>query len=260
MTMMRSRARVCARNDAIASPSEACSLWAGSTATRRRAIRGRATDARSRSSTTAEPAGAASACCPIRANVMAGDPSGARRGVETAGVSARAGVHAHQLYGSSGSRGGPNAGTPTVMRVVVERQPGERTPLSRNRANGTSHLRCADQCRIARGNRENGRMKLPVMPPVAPMLAKSVPDHPARRVLRAEVGRLPVAHLPRRRRGRVRQPQREADDPLLPGAGRGGQGRAARAVRRSTARSSSPPTTGWTSRRCSSASTRPCRG
>ena len=73
--------------------------------------------------------------------------------------------------------------------------------------------------------------ELPVMPPVAPMLAKSVADHPARRLLRAEVGRLPVADLPRRRRGRVRQPQRAADDPLLPRAGRGGQGRTARAVR-----------------------------
>ena len=52
------------------------------------------------------------------------------------------------------------------------------------------------------------------------------------------MGRLPVDHLPRRRRGRDRQPQREADDALLPRAGRGGQGEPARALRRSTARSS----------------------
>ena len=63
------------------------------------------------------------------------------------------------------------------------------------------------------------------------MLAKSVADDSRRGVLRAEVGRLPVDRLPGRRRGRVRQPQRTADDPLLPRAGRGGQGRTARPVR-----------------------------
>ena len=52
-----------------------------------------------------------------------------------------------------------------------------------------------------------------------------------RRLLRAEVGRVPVHLLPRRRRGRARQPQRAADDPLLPRAGRGGHGRTAGAVR-----------------------------
>jgi hypothetical protein len=45
------------------------------------------------------------------------------------------------------------------------------------------------------------------------------------------VGRLPRGHLPRRRRGRDRQPQRAPDDPLLPGAGGRDQGRAAGAVR-----------------------------
>ena len=40
-----------------------------------------------------------------------------------------------------------------------------------------------------------------------------------------------IDRLPRRRRGRARQPQRAADDPLLPRARRGGQGRAARALR-----------------------------
>ena len=48
---------------------------------------------------------------------------------------------------------------------------------------------------------------------------------PARRLLRAEVGRLPVDLLPRRRRGRAGQPQRAADDPLLPRTGRGGHAR-----------------------------------
>ena len=75
-------------------------------------------------------------------------------------------------------------------------------------------------------------MKLPVMPPVAPMLAKSVPTIPPTGSVRAEVGRLPVGHLPRRRRGRDRQPQRAADDALLPRTGRGVPRRAARAVRR----------------------------
>ena len=61
-------------------------------------------------------------------------------------------------------------------------------------------------------------MDLPVMPPVAPMLAQAQPRDPARRVqLRAQVGRVPRHRVPRRRRGRDRQPQRQADRPLLPG-------------------------------------------
>ena len=56
------------------------------------------------------------------------------------------------------------------------------------------------------------------------MLAKPVADDPGGPALRAQVGRLPVDHLPRRRRGRDRQPQRAADDPLLPRGGRGGAG------------------------------------
>ena len=75
-------------------------------------------------------------------------------------------------------------------------------------------------------------MQLPVMPPVAPMLAKSVPQIPTGELsLRAEVGRLPLDRVPGRRRGRDRLPQREADDPLLPGDRRGGQGEPAGAVR-----------------------------
>ena len=42
---------------------------------------------------------------------------------------------------------------------------------------------------------------LPVMPPVAPMLAKAGRRHPARPLLRAQVGRLPRDRVPRRRRG-----------------------------------------------------------
>ena len=46
---------------------------------------------------------------------------------------------------------------------------------------------------------------------------------PAGCVLRTEVGRLPVDLLPRRRRGRAGQPQRAADDPVLPRTGRRGR-------------------------------------
>ena len=45
------------------------------------------------------------------------------------------------------------------------------------------------------------------------------------------MGRLPLHHLPRRRRGRARQPQREADDPLLPRGRRGGAGATSRTAR-----------------------------
>ncbi len=101
------------------------------------------------------------------------------------------------------------------------------------------------------------------MPPVAPMLAKSVAEDPGRRhELRAQVGRLPLDHLPRRRRGRDRQPQRAADDPVLPGDRRGGAGESARALRdrRRDRHSPMPTAGGWTSRRCCSGSTRPTAG
>ena len=67
------------------------------------------------------------------------------------------------------------------------------------------------------------------MPPVKPMLAKPQPDDPHRAAVRAEVGRLPLDHLPRRRRGRDRQPQRAADDAVLPRGRRGGEGQLPRA-------------------------------
>ena len=98
------------------------------------------------------------------------------------------------------------------------------------------------------------------MPPVAPMLAKSVKDLPHGPLqLRAQVGRLPLHHLPRRRRGRAGQPQRAADDPLLPRGGRGGHARSCRSGAWSTARSSSPAGPGEPARlraRCTSGSTR----
>ena len=81
-----------------------------------------------------------------------------------------------------------------------------------------------------------------------------------RLAVRAEVGRLPGARLPRRRRGLHPVARPQAARPLLPRAGRSAPGRASRALRprrrgrhrRATARSSSS--------RCSSASTRPPRG
>ena len=45
------------------------------------------------------------------------------------------------------------------------------------------------------------------------------------------MGRFPLDHLPRRRRGGDRLPQRAADDPVLSGGGRGGQAEPARALR-----------------------------
>ncbi len=101
-------------------------------------------------------------------------------------------------------------------------------------------------------------MQLPVMPPVAPMLAKPVERRSrTAATLRAEVGRLPLDRLPGRRRGGDRQPQRAADDPLLPRARRGGAGELAGALRhRRRDRGRRTPRDGWTSRRCSSASTR----
>ena len=74
---------------------------------------------------------------------------------------------------------------------------------------------------------------LPVVPPGRPD-AREVGQGRARGgdALRAQVGRVPLDRLPLRRPRRDRQPQREADDPLLPGGGRGGQGQPAGEVRR----------------------------
>ena len=79
---------------------------------------------------------------------------------------------------------------------------------------------------------------LPVVPPVSPMLAKPVKGIPTGELpVRAQVGRLPLDHLPLRRLGRDRQPQREADDPLLPRGRRGRAGELPGASASSTARS-----------------------
>ena len=74
---------------------------------------------------------------------------------------------------------------------------------------------------------------LPVMPPVKPMLAKAVHEvpHDAGPALRAEVGRVPLHRVPRRRRDRARLAQRPPAHPLLPRAGRAAAGRAPRALR-----------------------------
>ena len=89
------------------------------------------------------------------------------------------------------------------------------------------------------------------------------PHDPRRRRLavRAEVGRLPLHRVPRRRRHRAGQPQRAAVHPLLPRAARPAAGVAARTAASSTARSSSPTATAAasTSTPCCSASTRPSR-
>ena len=74
------------------------------------------------------------------------------------------------------------------------------------------------------------------MPPVQPMLAKSVRGSPPaigrrRAALRAEVGRLPLHRVPGRRRDRARQPRHQAPDALLPRGRRRRPRAAARAVR-----------------------------
>ena len=69
-------------------------------------------------------------------------------------------------------------------------------------------------------------------------------DPHGRLPLRAEVGRLPLDHLPLRRPGRDRQPQREADDALLPRGGRGGAGQLPARSASSTARSCSSAASG----------------
>ena len=79
-------------------------------------------------------------------------------------------------------------------------------------------------------------------------------------LLRAQVGRLPVHRLPRRRRRRPGQPQREAAHPVLPRAGRVAAGQPARAVRGRRRDRDRRARTASTSTPSPSGSTRPTRG
>ena len=81
--------------------------------------------------------------------------------------------------------------------------------------------------------------------------------HPAGAVLRAEVGRVPGDRGARRLGHRDPQPQRQADGALLPGSGRRVARAAAGALHgRRRDRGDRAVAGGWTSSRCSSASTR----
>ena len=77
-------------------------------------------------------------------------------------------------------------------------------------------------------------MTLPIMPPLVADAGQGGDRDPERRrmALRAEVGRLPLHRLPRRRHDRAGQPQRAAVHPLLPRAARAAAGVAAPALRR----------------------------
>ena len=99
-------------------------------------------------------------------------------------------------------------------------------------------------------------MQLPVMPPVSPDAGQAGERHSARPALRTQVGRLPVDHLPGRRRGGDRQPEREADDPVFSRSGRGGPGELPEpgGDRRGDHRGATSTATRWISRRCSSGS------
>ena len=104
-------------------------------------------------------------------------------------------------------------------------------PASRARSERRSRACWSLADHLVGATRKIGVMKLPVMPPVAPMLAKSVPTIPPGASYEPKWDGF-QHHLPGRRRGRVRQPQREADDAVFPRTGRGGAGRTARALRR----------------------------
>ena len=104
-------------------------------------------------------------------------------------------------------------------------------------------------------------MRLPVMPPVDPMLAKSIADHSRRQAVRAQVGRLPRDRVPRRGLRGDRLAQHQADAAVLPGGRRGGPRLTSPNGASSTGRSSCRLAAhGWTSRRCCSGCTRRSRG
>ena len=94
------------------------------------------------------------------------------------------------------------------------------------------------------------------------MLAKAVGRPPDRRRLavRAQVGRLPGARVPRRRRGLHAVARPQAARPLLPRAGRSAARRPAGALRPRRRGRHRPRRRASTSRRCCCGSTRPRRG
>ena len=93
---------------------------------------------------------------------------------------------------------------------------------------------------------EWSRHELPDRPAAQADARQAGDEDPRRRRLavRAEVGRLPLHRLPRRRRHRAGQPQRAAVHPLLPRAARSAPRRRCPSGASSTARSSSPTTDG----------------
>ena len=105
----------------------------------------------------------------------------------------------------------------------------DRAPPARRRGSGLSRNAMAGGSRrgIVRA------MRLPFDPPVEPMLAKAssgLPDG-RRLAVRAQVGRVPGARVPRRRRAVHPEPRPEAARPLLSRARRAAQGEPARAMR-----------------------------
>ena len=146
----------------------------------------------------------------------------------------------------------PRAGRLEVGGVVLVGLGPERLPVPspspRRLATDSSHARASARTAASAGVSSTSMSRtgssfwaggtvepvdLPVMPPVKPMLAKAVHEvpHDRRAALRAEVGRVPLHRVPRRRRDRARVAQRPPAHPLLPGARRPAAGRAARAVR-----------------------------
>ena len=106
-----------------------------------------------------------------------------------------------------------------------------------------------------------GAMTLPLQPPSRPDAGQAGRRDPRRRgvAVRAEVGRVPLHRVPRRRRHRAGQPQRAAVHPLLPRAARPAARRRCPTRAWSTARSSCPrpTTTASTSTPCCSGSIPP---
>ena len=103
-------------------------------------------------------------------------------------------------------------------------------------------------------------MRLPFEPPIEPMLAAPGRDPGgASVVVRAQVGRLSVARLPRRRRALPAEPRPAAPRPLLPGARGAAAGRAPGALRRRRRDRDRRGRPAWTSTRSCSGSTRPNR-
>ena len=185
-----------------------------------------------------------------------GARAGARRrapGADHRRVPHREAARGPRAGGLQPERLGPHPGLRLLGAAAAARAPSPRRsrgrrsrPASRSRTSAWTTCRAASPARgdlfgaaarradrAASASERPLLVSLPLAPPYAPMEARLVDEIPdgRRLAVRAQVGRLPLPRLPRRRPGRAPVEGRPAAGPLLPGGGRGLRALPARSLR-----------------------------